>query len=56
MYNYVQHNFENGYDRTQLPLKKPHFSKHNPLKHANYLAGETYKTANKRVEEYKNWK
>lgn len=48
--------FALGYDRLQLPLKKPHFSKKNPLKPANYKAGETYTTANRRIENYSNWK
>ena len=48
--------FALGYDREHLPLKKPHFSKKNPLKPRRYLEGETYTTANRRVESFKNWK
>lgn len=46
--------FALGYNRTDVPLKKPHFSKSNPLKPRNYKNGETYTTANRKLEQF-NW-
>lgn len=48
--------FAFDYNRTELGIKKPHFSKKNPLKPSNYLHGETYTEANRRVEWTENWK
>lgn len=48
--------FAFDYDRTELSIKKPHFSKKSALKPSGYLEGRTYKTANKDVEKYSNWK
>ena len=48
--------FALDYTRNELPLKKPHFSKESKLKPANYKYGETYKHANRHVEDFKNWK
>ena len=45
--------FAFDYNREELPLKKPHFSKKSPLKPQGYKSGETYTHANKRVERYK---
>ena len=44
-----------GYNRKELPLKKPHFDKKNPLKPRDYKAGGTYTGANRRVNHYENW-
>lgn len=44
--------FALDYKRTELPLKKPHFSKENELKPRNYKHGQTYKQANKEMEKY----
>lgn len=47
--------FALDYNRLQLPLKKPHYSKKNPLKPTGYKHGETYTQANKHVETFTNW-
>lgn len=48
--------FAFDYPRTELSIKKPHFSKKSPLKHAGYLHGRTYAEANRNVDRMKNWK
>ncbi len=44
--------FAFDYKRTELEIKKPHFSKKSVLKPHDYLSGRTYKEANKNVEKY----
>lgn len=47
--------FAFDYSRTELPIKKPHFSKKSALKHRGYKNGRTYKEANKEVESRFIW-
>ena len=44
--------FALDYNRTMLPLKKPHFSKRNPLKPMGYKNGKTYTGANRHVNDF----
>ena len=46
--------FAFDYNRTEVPLKKPYFSKNSLLKHRSYKNGVTYKSANKKVDKF-NW-
>ena len=48
--------FAFDYSRTELSIKKPHFSKKNPLKPFGYLHGRTYTEANRHVDQLGNWK
>lgn len=48
--------FAFDYSRTELSIKKPHFSKKNPLKPYDYLHGRTYTEANRHVDQLENWK
>lgn len=47
--------FAFDYERTELRIKKPHFSKKNTLKPYDYKKGVTYTKANRDVEKFKNW-